>query len=76
MLPQDPQQYNSAAMARKIDGAIKQCMSLSSQVQVRQQQQQHYAHSHLPFVSHTYFSIWCSCHAVPHCCVRLCAHLQ
>ncbi|KAF6258354.1 hypothetical protein COO60DRAFT_1701346 [Scenedesmus sp. NREL 46B-D3] len=30
---QDPQQYNSAAMARRIDGAIRQCMSLASQVQ-------------------------------------------
>lgn len=35
VLLQDPQQYNSAAMARRIDGAIRQCMSLASQVQVR-----------------------------------------
>jgi hypothetical protein len=35
VLMQDPQQYNSAGMARRIDGAIRQCMSLASQVQVR-----------------------------------------
>lgn len=32
---QDPQQYNSADMARQIDGTIRQVMSLSAQVQVR-----------------------------------------
>eukprot|EP00878_Enallax_costatus_P021594 GHUV01022876.1.p1 GENE.GHUV01022876.1~~GHUV01022876.1.p1 ORF type:complete len:400 (+),score=112.84 GHUV01022876.1:202-1401(+) len=31
---QDPQQYNSADVARRLDGAIRQCMSLASQVQV------------------------------------------
>jgi len=31
---QDPQQYNSADMARQIDGTIRQVISLSAQVQV------------------------------------------
>lgn len=31
---QDPQQYNSADMARRIDGTIRQVMDLSAQVQV------------------------------------------
>jgi hypothetical protein len=31
---QDPQQYNSADMARQIDGTIQQVVSLSAQVQV------------------------------------------
>jgi hypothetical protein len=35
VLLQDPQPYNSAAMARRIDGTLKQVMSLTSHVQVR-----------------------------------------
>jgi hypothetical protein len=31
---QDPQQYNSADMARQIDGTIQQVVALSAQVQV------------------------------------------
>jgi hypothetical protein len=34
VLLQDPQPYNSAAMARRIDGTLKQVMSLTSHVQV------------------------------------------
>ena len=33
-MQQDPQQYNSASMARRIDGTIRQVMALSAQVQV------------------------------------------
>jgi hypothetical protein len=35
VLLQDPQPYNSAAMARRIEGTLEQVISLTSHVQVR-----------------------------------------